>query len=139
MAPRKRSKAKSDLPPNLYSRTKGGVTYYEYRRPDTGKRFPMGKNKAEAISAAEQLNPRFMKGQELITRVTGKASIKSIALDFEEQMIDADVELAASTKKEKKYKIKRIIKDLGHIAISAIKTPHIVEFLSALPRFVESV
>jgi len=132
MSPRNRSKKNKGLEPNLYARAKGKAVYYEYQRPDTGKTFGMGTNKAEAVDAARQLNSRLMHGQSLVQKVTGKASIESIADRYLEAEIEKNPDIKESTKSNYRNQIKRIKKDLGSLAVSTIETVHIAEFLDQL-------
>ena len=134
MSPRNRSKENRGLEPNLYVSKINGKSYYYYRRPDNKKSFSMGTSKADANEAARQLNSRFMKGGELVAKVTGSNSVKGVIDKFKEAMVDNDPEIAERTKKEKCYRLSAIAKGLGHLPVFTIETRHIVEFLSSFER-----
>lgn len=132
MSPRKRSKKNVGIEPNLYPRLKNGVIYYEYQRPDTGKTFGMGTDKAEAQKAAKQLNARLMPGQGLVAKVIGSNSVAGVVKLFQKEMVDNDPDIAEGTKREKRYRLNRIKTEIGHLAISTVETITVVEFLSKL-------
>jgi integrase len=132
MSPRKRSNKNSGLAPNLYANRVNDTVYYRYKRPDNGKWFPMGKNKAEANEAARQLNSRLMGGQGMVAEVIGSESLKAVVDRFRTLEVDNNSELSDSYKQVKGYKLNRINKDLGHLPIYTIETKHIAEFLNEL-------
>lgn len=71
MAPRPRSRKHAGLPPNLYEDS----GYYTYRHPETGKRYGLGRNKAQAVTQAVEANLHIQGAAvTLLDRITGKAS-----------------------------------------------------------------
>jgi integrase len=132
MTPRRRSKKYRGLETNLYASEKNGTVYYRYRRPDTRKEFPMGTNRAEAQDAARQLNARLMDGAGLAAKVMGSNSLGAVVERFKASEVDKDPDIAESTKREKGYRLNRIKKGLGHLAIVTIETKHIAQFLNTL-------
>lgn len=78
MSPRPRKSGRRSWPPNLYAQTKGGVVYYTYRHPQTGKRYGMGTDYAKAAQAARLLNAKLMtaKGvEDMVREVMAGASV----------------------------------------------------------------
>lgn len=60
---RKRNQSTKDLPEFLYEKMAQGALYYQYKRPDDGKYVGAGRNKDDAISAANELNNIFLCGK----------------------------------------------------------------------------
>lgn len=71
MSPKKRQRKNRDLPDNLYyTKRDDGSLYYIYRHPLTGRKTGFGKDRAEAIKAAGQLN-QVLQRSSLVDRVIG--------------------------------------------------------------------
>lgn len=132
MPPRSRKSKNKNLPDNLYPGTSKGKIYYRYRHPVTGKFHGMGSDKFEAIEAANQLNQVLEGRKDLVAKVLGLVTLKEVSLRFLNEAVLPDPELASGTKREKKYRINRIIKELGDHAISKITTKEIAQFLDTL-------
>lgn len=88
MPPRPRNRKNRSLPPNLYTQTKGGVTYYTYRHPVTSKQHGMGKDKREAIRAANILNARLLSEPNAEALVAKVEAPKTDYLDYVEHFLD---------------------------------------------------
>ncbi len=118
------------LPPNLYLGIKG---YYKYRRPDSGAWHSMGKDKANAVAAAKQLNSMLMDGRDLVEKVMGNSTLFNDFLDKFETKIMAERGLAEKTTNDYKNKLVHIRNDLGKKPIDEISVLEIADFLEKFP------
>ena len=75
---RPRKKGKKDLPLNLYEYH----GYFSYRHPETGKLIGIGKNRKEAILAANEANTILITNSNLVGRITGADKPFSKFLDY---------------------------------------------------------
>ncbi|WP_438455388.1 phage integrase Arm DNA-binding domain-containing protein [Vreelandella venusta] len=127
MAPRPRKRKNKGLEPNLYE-SKG---YFVYRRPDTGTRHGMGKDRAKAQDAARILNARLMSGADLVAEVMGETGItlKAAITAWLDEWVDADPKLKEWTKKAKRGRGLRITKDAGDVLIEHITTRWCAQYL----------
>lgn len=136
MTPRKRNKGNRKLPPNLYAKTVGDVTYYRYRHPGTRKEHSMGQDMAKAVNAAKILNARLMGGADLVARVVDANgfALSAVAAQFRVDMIDKHPKLTDGSKANKGYKLDRIVADLGEANIQTMRTLDITRFLEQFAR-----
>ena len=127
-----RSKKTRSLPENLYERD----GYFSYRHPITKKEKGWGRNKQAAIKAAITLNEKFRQPEEakLVASVLNdsKTTISAASDLFEREMIINHPKLAASTKKEKVYRLNRIRKDLGQMDVKTFRTVDAANWLSGI-------
>lgn len=131
MAPRPRSKKGKGLEPNLTpDKTVKGVTYYRYKHPVTGQRFPMGTDRAAANAAARQLNARLMTAQDLVAKVLndGSTTMKDMIERFRKEHLP-EKKLSASTAKLTEYRLNRIEKDLGADLLDAFTVQKVAKYL----------
>lgn len=111
MSPRPRSGKNKGLPPNLYHDPRYGT--YRYRRPDTGKFFSMGKDKAAAVEAARQLNMQLMAGSDLVASVMGGGVTLAKFIESYERDILPPRKLAKATLDLYAIRLRGIKKELG--------------------------
>ena len=132
MAPRKRNRKNADLPPNLYANRVGSVTYYRYRRPDTGTLHSLGTEKGQAIADARQLNAILMKPTDRIGQVLGTAdqTMSHLIQRYRAEFLP-DQGLAASTLQLIGYRLDRFDKDLGDRLVESIDVKALAEYLDA--------
>lgn len=127
MPPRPRIRKNKGLEPNLYESN----GYYIYRRPDTGTRHGMGRDRAKAQDAARILNVRLMKGADLVADVMGEsgvtleAAIKAWLAEWVKPS-----PLGDWTKEAKRGRGERIINDAGSMLLENITTRWCAEYLS---------
>lgn len=102
------------LPENLYERR----GYYSWRNPDTGKEYGLGRDRDRAIAEAKQAN-RFIqdkKSGELVQRLAGDVrTIAAFRPRFDE-ILEAR-KLAPLTRYNRKWQLKLIEKEIGHIVV----------------------
>lgn len=144
MAPRKRLARHRDLPPNLYSQTKGGATYFRYRHPETRKEHGVGKDKAKAIQAAKILNARLSSGplevEKIVALVEGKAdTLGSFVETFLSDILPTIKHKDGSPLSEKSLvefrRMYRTINDrLGYLALPDVTRKKVAEFLDSFPH-----
>ena len=128
MSPRKRLTRFKDLPPNLYLKR---AKYFEYRAPNTGKTFSMGTDRAQAISAARQLNNRLMSASDLVARVLGGG--EKTVTDVIDAFIETEVPTmpwGAETAKNNTFKLNRISREYGKLHIKNLDRKIISDFLT---------
>lgn len=127
MAPRPRKRKNKGLEPNLYESN----GYYTYRRPDTGTRHGMGRDKAKAQDAARVLNSRLMRGADLVADVMGesKNTVENAVTAWITEWVNADPKLSEWTKKAKYGRGQRIIKDTGKTVLENCSTRWCAEYL----------
>lgn len=127
MTPRPRKKGNKDLPLNLYAKSKGGKTYYEYRDPRNGKHHGLGTDKKQAIIDANQLNA-------VIYSEARKRKIKTIAANTDSILFSAWLarylnlitarNLKPSTMRTRVYIVNQLDAVLGSILIREITVKH---------------
>lgn len=132
MSPRKRKSSNKSLPDNLYRRKKAGTYYYEYQHPNTGKTTGMGTDKFEAVDAAKTLNQMLCSAPGLVAKVQGITTLADIADRYHKDYVIPDPEMSPRTKKERGYRINRIVAELGDNPIASITTKHCADFLDQL-------
>ena len=127
MAPRPRKRKHKGLEPNLYESN----GYYIYRRPDTGTRHGMGKDRSKAQDAARVLNVRLMSGADLVADVMGEAGItlKVAVKAWLNEWVDPSP-LSEWTKDAKQGRGNRIVQDAGNTLLEHITTRWCAEYLS---------
>lgn len=120
------------LPPNLfYDKTN---KMFRYRRPDSGKFTPMGKDRMKAVSAARQLNTLLMVGQDLVAKVIGtRCTLSQFIDDRYLSKIIPERNLAQKTLSDYQSKLIYIRKTLGDMPIDEITVKHIADFLGQYP------
>ncbi|WP_375191857.1 phage integrase Arm DNA-binding domain-containing protein [Marinobacter sp.] len=130
MAPRKRLRRNVDLPPNLYSNKVGAVTYYRYRRPDTGTFHSLGTVKGAAIADARQLNAILMKPADRVGRVMGTAeqTMSHLIGRYRKEFLPGQG-LADSTVQLIGYRLNRFEKDLGEQVVESFDVKACAEYL----------
>ncbi|MCW5588148.1 MAG: phage integrase Arm DNA-binding domain-containing protein [Legionellales bacterium] len=119
------------LPPNLYFETTKKI--YRYRRPDTGKKTSLGKDKAKAFAAAKKLNSIYMAGEDLVAKVTSNG--KTLSQYINENFVPIHLperELSENTLKGYMRQLKHIHKELGGYPVYGISIKLISEFLSKI-------
>jgi len=130
MAPRKRIRRNADLPTNLYANKVNGVTYYRYKRPDTGTWHQMGSIKPEAVASARQLNSILQTPDDLVAKVMGKPdnSVNNLIQRYEDEYLDAQA-LAGSTRQNAGYRLARFKTDLGDRDVNEFDTRVVADYL----------
>ncbi|WP_297533000.1 phage integrase Arm DNA-binding domain-containing protein [Thalassolituus sp.] len=122
MAPRARKH--KGLEANVYPNKSGGHTYYRYKHPITGVMHPLGKNKAEANTAARILNAKLLQDDAcVVDRIMGTVGISMAALveRFRDDRLP-EMGLKVSTLKLMGYRLNRIVADLGDRVITEMTT-----------------
>lgn len=130
MAARPRRKSNLDLPANLYKADQQG---YRYRRPDNGKWFGMGSNKAKAVAAAKKLNSLLMNGNEdLISKVMDQTiTFGEFAAYYMTEVIPPR-ELANNTLIQYKSRIKMFLQCWEKTPVDEVNLRAIDEHLDSL-------
>lgn len=102
---RPRKRTRQDLPPNLYQERDGR---YRYRHPITGKKHPMGADRARAVAAARKLNDHLQPAPaDLVNQVLGGDRLVETVVDrYQAEYLDPQG-LAAGT-------LKNTLGDLRH-------------------------
>jgi len=130
MAPRKRLRRNVGLPDNLYSNKVGGVTYYRYRRPDTGTSHSLGTVKGEAIADARQLNAILAKPADRVGQVLGTAdhTMAHLIQRYRDEHLPEQT-LADSTRQNIGYRLNRFAADLGSWPLDSFDVKAVAEYL----------
>jgi integrase len=137
MAPRKRLTKNKDLPPNLGYDNKGGKIYYYYRRPDTKvKTYWANATRRKAIAAANVLNAKFEKADNLIgavmtntiTKNDSAYTFNNVLSRFQSEFIPSQ-NLKPKTLRVKESRIKRLQKDIGSENIESYSLKNLAEYL----------
>lgn len=130
MAPRKRLRRNVDLPPNLYANKVGTVTYYRYRRPDTGTFHNLGTVKGSAIADARQLNAILFKPADRVGQVLGTAeqTMAHLIKRYRKEFLP-EQKLAESTRQNIGYRLNRFAADLGSKPLEEFDVKAIAEYL----------
>lgn len=125
---RMRSRARRDLPPNLYVRNDG---YYSYRDPRTGKEFGLGRIKRDAINQAIEANLQLMETSiSLVDRINGSQCITFHGwLERYEEIIKAR-DLKKKSLDEYINRVSAIRMGITDAEIDALTTKDIAEFLN---------
>ncbi|WP_257282159.1 tyrosine-type recombinase/integrase [Endozoicomonas sp. ISHI1] len=125
---RKRKKNNQGLEPNLYSDGDAFV----YRNPVTGKRTRIKRSRSEANSLARKANTRLVNSSDntLFLNMISSDSIllKKVCKDFYEDIIEKGKN-KASTKRQKRYKLKKFVKDLGEQPIDTFTVKQLSSYL----------
>ncbi len=133
MAPRRRSRTNSGLPPNLYL---VAGKYYQYRRPTDGKRFGMGTDRSRAVAAAQQLNTMLsgLPGNDPIGRVTrtGAEPFRTFLQIYYSEILPKK-SIAEKTRKIYGWQRPHIEEALGHIPTDSVDVREVSEFLARFP------
>lgn len=131
MTPRPRKNKNKGLPQNLY---KAG-DYFQYKHPITGKYHGMGKDKAEAITAANVLNGHLMNKKSTVDRVLGleNITIKQVIKDFKSDFLP-ERHYAESTLEEIGYKLNHIQEWLKETDIKMVDTRMCASWLDTYER-----
>lgn len=125
---RPRRRGNRDLPINLYAKRIKGSVYYYYLRPDTRKEVSIGKDRTQAILAANQLNTILVKQISLVDKVLGGANSFSKWIS-KYKKIRFSEGLADATKIGLENQLSKIDADLGSMPINDLSVFHIAEFL----------
>ncbi len=125
--PRPRKPRNRGLEPNLYN--EGG--YYVYRRPDTGKRCGMGRDRAQAQDAARILNARLTQGVDYVARVMGEEgdTLGAAVKGWLKEWVEPDRKLGKWTKSAKNGRGNRLITDAGALPLSQLTTRWCAQYL----------
>ncbi len=130
---RPRKRGSIDLPPNLYAEKRDNAVYYVYRYPVKGKKYGtrhgMGRDRTQAIIAAQQLNSMLIMEESLVDRVLGRANLFSDWLEKYLQIRIDENALAEKSLKMLKYDISLMDEKLGKIPVADISVFHCSEFL----------
>ncbi|MDG5498920.1 phage integrase Arm DNA-binding domain-containing protein [Marinobacter sp. BGYM27] len=132
MAPRKRLNKNRGLEgTNLYTSTKGGVTYFSYRHPVTGQYHGMGTDKRKAMAAARQLNARLITDEDLVGSVLGTSdrNMAELIKVYRKEILPGK-KLAQGTLNLLGYRLDRIERDLGNRLVENQATSDIAEYLN---------
>ncbi|MDT0499669.1 MULTISPECIES: phage integrase Arm DNA-binding domain-containing protein [unclassified Halomonas] len=127
MAPRPRKRKNKGLEPNLYERN----GYYTYRRPDTGTWHGMGRDRGQAQDAARILNARLMTGVDHVARVMGEEgdTLGAAVKGWLAEWVEPDRKLSKWTKKAKRGRGNRLIKDAGELPLTQLTTRWCAQYL----------
>lgn len=122
-----------DLPPNLYENN----GYYQYKHPNTGKYFSLGKEKQTAIEEAQQINyalkPISDRVKKVIQHNDKKYQYFSEFIEYFKINIIPTKELSDNTVKDYLRKIPHIEKALGKKTTEQISIHDIAQFLNQFP------
>jgi len=129
MNPRPRSKKNKDLPDNLYSNDRG----YYYRHPTTKKNYGMGSDRARAIKAARTLNQRLVGGGDLVARVLGGDTIRTLISRYSAEHLP-DKHLSTRSLSEAEYRLNRIDRELGDLPFQQFELAALSDWLRPLTR-----
>lgn len=122
MTPRRRSKAKTHFPDNVYER-KG---YYSWRHPISREEFGLGRNKAAAFAQAVEANLHLAKLRQqprLIHRLTGDGERTVEAWNTKYQTLLSQKNYASVTLRQYKSLGKRMVHMLKPATPLAMVTP----------------
>lgn len=127
MTPRPRKRKNKGLEPNLYEHD----GYYVYRRPDTGTRHGMGRDRAAAQDAARVLNARLLQGADYVARVMGEEgdTLATTVEGWLEEWVRPDRKLSKWTKRAKRSRGNRLIQDAGSLPLSQLTTRWCAQYL----------
>lgn len=134
MPPRKRKPENRDLPPNLYTNTVNGITYYYFEHPIHHWREQLGTDRVAAIKTASALNSAIAReGIDPGVRAP-KVEGKTVGQVITEYLPKA---LAKSRSKltHKNYtnQIKRLNNEFGTRPLKAVTVLELSNFLEPLP------
>lgn len=128
----RRKPGATPLPPNLY---RNGA-YFQYRHPQTGRRFGLGRDKAKAVAAARKLNDTLMgeqPEQPLVAKVLGVSPVTVHALiDRYVKERVPDKEWKPKTKDNMLGYLRRYRREFGTKMVAAIDVKFMADFLDAL-------
>ncbi|WP_430010227.1 phage integrase Arm DNA-binding domain-containing protein [Methylophaga lonarensis] len=135
MTPRPRKRGRKDLPENLYAKTVGSRTYFQYRHPVTHEFIGFGYNKHEAVEAAKQLNHLLIKQTSLVDKVILPDNpIREYLENYREKILPSrrvnGQPLSSRTLGEYQRIIKTLISELGHHSFATIRQSDIAEYLN---------
>ncbi|MGM0703842.1 MAG: tyrosine-type recombinase/integrase [Pseudomonadota bacterium] len=127
MTPRPRKRKNKGLEPNLYEHD----GYYVYRRPDTGTRHGLGRDRAKAQDAARILNARLMQGVDYVARVMGEEgdTLGATVKGWLAEWVEPDRKLSNWTKKAKRGRGNRLIEDAGGLPLAQLTTRWCAQYL----------
>lgn len=131
---RKRSRATSTLPANLYPNREG----FKYRHPVTRKETWMGRDRTAAIAAARKLNSILMTTTGLVEKVLGEGKRVRDAIKV---FRDEDVpqrKWAEKTASEHDIKLRRIEADIGARELGAFGVRETAEYLRTVTESVRA-
>lgn len=126
---RPRKRGNRDLPQGLYAENRGGVVYYVYRHPKTGKRHGMGTNRTQAILATQQLNSMLITPTDLVDTVLGRSNLFAAWLDRYVEIRLSEKKLSEKTVTQLKHDVKTMRAALGAIPVGDITVFHCSEYL----------
>ena len=131
MSPRPRNKKSRTLPDNLYFDDRHKT--YHYRRPDTGKKTSMGKDRDAAIRAARTLNNMLAPGGDLVAKVMyGNPTMGEFLKVYLNEILPPR-ELAQATLDLYQVRCRQIDDAFGERAINMIPLRDIAVFLDSFP------
>ena len=130
MGRKRTSRQTSSLPKNLYCDSRYGL--YRYKHPLTGKFHGMGRNKSDAIEAANILNHELVGANSLVSQIKG-ANDKTIsdACDlYEKEKINNRSNLSNESKRAYRTNLKAIRNEFKDTLLSMLTTEMAANFLN---------
>lgn len=128
----RRKPGAAPLPPNLYR----NGPYFQYRHPQTGRRYGLGRDKAKAVAAARKLNDTLMgeqPEQPLVSKVLGilPVTVHSLIDRYLKERVP-DKKWKPQTEANMKGYLRRYQREFGTRMVAAIDTKFVADWLDAL-------
>lgn len=133
--PRPRNRGNRDLPPNLYSRSVGGVVYFQYRDPRSGRFHQLGRDKASAVADAKSLNAVILaqianRKLESILE-SGREPIRfPAAVVLYWKIIKRERTIKPTTERSRAYILRVAASEFGNLAVDQITIKQVAAFLN---------
>ena len=105
MSPRPRQPRNRDLPPNLYTMSRG----YVYRRPTDRKDVYVGRNRQQAIRDAIEANAYFAAQNPRVARIIGESQTLGTFVDTYFDEISNERGWSSITKRDYQQKLVHIL------------------------------
>ena len=137
--PKRRARRNRDLPDNLYStRRADGREYFMYRTP-AGQKRGMGYDRAEAITAARELNAYFGQRSTLVERIVSRPEQVTLA-DYVEDYIEITLPrrrvkgkpLSPAYLAETRRILARIVEAFGNRPVAEIRQRELAAYLAGI-------
>lgn len=115
----------------MYAYEKGGVTYFSYRHPQTGRRHGLGANKQKANAYGRTLNTRLIIPDDRVGEIMGTAghTMSALIKAYRKEVIAEQV-LSPGTLQNKGYRLDRFEKDIGGRDVASMDVLSVSEYLN---------
>lgn len=146
---RPRKAGRRGWPPNLYSNTVAGITYYRYKHPLTGRLHSLGKEFTEANRMAKVLNAQLIPAAEGISQIVERITVAQVEVeaplfaqflaDFRDQVLPSRInrkgrKLSPKTLYDYQNRINRFRDEpFAQQSVAAITRREIAAFLNPQP------